>query len=241
MSVDAEKKVLEEPSELAEEIEEVEGEEFSELIRYTLTGYLGGLILGFVLDSLGFQTSAIGQWLVRTMSGEGESLLEGLYAFRKRLSQSKIGMAEAYGWGKFLGMTIPWWIDWGSRLFGVNVYGIEGFYIPYFYAMSDQIGGNLSGLLHLRRRSGSWESAFSAYIRHPVMIAGLIVIFLVPIGLFLARVIGFSPSTQVLTALETIASNLCWIPPMVGWLRERGLSSRQTSEREPFQRNRGDE
>jgi hypothetical protein len=204
-----------------EEDEEEEEEEFGELLRYTVTGYLGGLVLGFVLDNFGFQTSAIGQWLVRTISGEGESILEGLYAFRKRLSGSKVGMAEAYGWGKLLGMTIPWWIDWGSRLFGVDVYGIEGFYIPFFYAMSDQIGGNFSGLLHLRRRSGTWRGALTEYFRHPVMVAGLVVIFLVPIGLFLARTIGFSPSTQVLTALETIASNLCWLPPLVGWLRER--------------------
>ena len=32
---------------------------------------------------------------------------------------------------------------------------------------------------------------------------------------------NFVPSTQVLTALETIASNLCWVPPAVGWLWER--------------------
>jgi hypothetical protein len=179
------------------------------------------LILGYILDRFGFQTSAVGQWMVRTLSGEGESILEGLYALRKRFSKSKFGMAQAYGWGKFLGMTIPWWIDWGSRLLGIDVYGIEGFYIPYFYAMSDQIGGNISGLLHLRRKSGSWRKAFAAYLRHPVMIAGLVVIFLVPIGLLTARFAGFSPSTQVLTALETIASNLCWIPPLVGWLKER--------------------
>jgi hypothetical protein len=201
--------------------EEEEEEEFGELLRYTLIGYLGGLILGYVLDRFGFQTSAIGQWLVRTLSGEGESILEGLYALRKRFSESKLGMAEAYGWGKFLGMTIPWWIDWGSRLFGIDIYGVEGFYIPYFYAMSDQIGGNISGYLHLRRQSGSWRTAFTNYIRHPVMIAGLVVIFLVPVGLFTARILGFSPSTQVLTAVETIASNLCWIPPLVGWLNER--------------------
>jgi hypothetical protein len=211
---------------LEEAIEpEEEEESFSELLRYTITGYVGGLILGFGLDSLGFQTSAVGQWLVRTLSGEGESILEGLYALRKRVRGYKIGMAQAYGWGKLLGMTFPWWIDWGSRIFGVNVYGIEGFYIPYFYAMSDQIGGNLSGLLHLRRKLGSWKEAFAAYFRHPVMVTGLAVILIVPIGLFLTRAIGFSPSTQVLTALETITSNLCWLPPMVGWLKERQRSN----------------
>jgi hypothetical protein len=216
-----------------EDIKEEEGEgeeheEFSELIRYTLTGFLGGLILGVGLDTFGFQTSAIGQWLVRTLSGEGESVLEGFYALRKRISRSKSGMAEAYGWGKLLGMTIPWWIDLGSRLLGVNINGVEGFYIPYFYAMSDQIGGNFSGLLHLRRRSGTWKKAFARYIRHPVMVAGLIVIFLVPVGLFLARTLGFSPSNQVLTALETIASNLCWVPPTLGWLRERRDTDRKS-------------
>ncbi len=80
-----------------EEKEEGEGE-FGELLRYTLTGYLGGLLLGGTLDFLGFQRSAIGQWLVRTISGEGESLLEGLFAFRRRIGGGKYGMAEAYGW-----------------------------------------------------------------------------------------------------------------------------------------------
>ena len=208
-----------------EEAKELEladdSEEFGELIRYTFAGYVGGLVLGGLLDYWGFQQSAIGQWLVRTLSGEGESLLEGLYALRKRVSRSEAGMAEAYGWGKFIGMTIPWWIDWISRLLGVDVYGVPGFYIPYFYAMSDQIGANISGLLFLRRRSNSWRETLAGYTRHPVMLTSLLVILAVPVGLFLARTLGFSPSTQVLTALETIVANLCWVPPTVGWLWER--------------------
>jgi hypothetical protein len=130
-------------------------------------------------------------------------------------------MAEAYGWGKLLGMTAPWWIDLGSRLVGIDVYGLEGFYIPFFYGMSDQIGANVSGLLFLRRRQGSWGEALVAYLRHPVMVSGLALVLVVPTGLFLARLMGFSPTTQVLTALETIAANLCWIPPLVGSLAER--------------------
>ena len=53
------------------------------------------------------------------------------------------------------------------------------------------------------------------------MLTSLLVILAVPVGLLLARLLGFSPSNQVLTALETIASNLCWVPPAVGWLWER--------------------
>lgn len=60
-------------------------------------------------------------------------------------------MAEAYSWGKLFGMAIPWIIDCGSRFLGVDVYGIEGFYIPYFYALSDQIGANISGLILQRQ------------------------------------------------------------------------------------------
>jgi hypothetical protein len=204
-------------------------EDFKELIRYTASGFAGGLIVATILDAVGLQRSPVGQWIVRTLSGEGESILEGLYAIKSRL-RGRIGsMAEAYGWGKFFGMMVPWIIDWGSRLFGVNVYGVESFYIPYFYAMSDQIGANVSGFLFLRRQEGSSAKALKNYVRHPVMLASLGVIFLVPLGLFLARFLGFSPTTQLLTALETIAANLCWVPPLVGWLRERSMEQNARS------------
>lgn len=200
--------------------------EFGELIKYTIAGYLGGLALGAVLDFFGFQRAAIGQWLVRTLSGEGESVFEGIYALRQRLRRSRGSLAEAYGWGKLGGMVAPWVIDWGSRMFGINVYGVEGFYIPYFYALSDQIGASISGFFYFRRQTGSWSGAFRGYITNPVMITGLAVILTVPLALLAARLLGFSPTTQVYTALETIAANLCWLPPLVGWLRERAAAKR---------------
>ena len=201
--------------------EGIEPEAFGELIRYTLTGYFMGLMVGFVLDQRGLQGSAIGQWLVRTLSGEGESIFEGIYAIRARLTGRVGSMAEAYGWGKFLGMAFPWLVDLASRLVGVDVYGWQGFYIPYLYAMSDQIGASAAGLVFLRRRGNSWVRAGASYFRHPVMLASLAVVLVVPVGLLSARLLGFSPTTQVYTAIETIAANLCWVPPMVGWLRER--------------------
>ncbi|MBN1761494.1 MAG: hypothetical protein JW878_00235 [Methanomicrobia archaeon] len=30
--------------------------------------------------------------------------------------------------------------------------------------------------------------------------------------------LGFSPTTHVYTALETMMANLCLVPPLVGWL-----------------------
>ena len=155
------------------------------------------------------------------MSGEGESILEGLFALRRRLSGAAGSLAEAYGWGKLLGMAFPWAVDWGSRLAGVNVYGIEGFYIPFFYALSDQMGANVSGFVFLRRRAGSTGKALRRYVSDAVMLSSLAVILLVPAGLLAARIAGFSPTTQIFTALETVAANLCWVPPLVGWLRER--------------------
>jgi hypothetical protein len=202
-------------------------EHFKELIRYTVSGFAGGLIVAALLDSVGLHRSPVGQWIVRTLSGEGESILEGLYAIKSRLLKRVSSMAEAYGWGKFFGMMAPWIIDWGSRLIGIDVYGVESFYIPYFYAMSDQIGANVSGFLFLRRQGGSSAKALRNYVRHPVMLASLAVIFVAPLGLFLARILGFRPTTQLLTAVETIAANLCWVPPLIGWLRER--STEQTA------------
>jgi len=201
--------------------EEENKEEFRELLKFTAGGFLGGFLAGTFLDYLGFQRSAIGQWFVRTLSGEGESIFEGIYALRQRLRRAEGSMAEAYGWGKLLGMPVPWLIDWGSRLLGVDVYGIEGFYIPYFYALSDQIGANVSGLIFLKKKERSWLKAFTKYFRHPVMLVSLLIIFTVPIGLLVGRLSGFSPTSQTYTALETIVADLCWVPPLVGWLKER--------------------
>ncbi|UCF73286.1 MAG: hypothetical protein JSW35_02200 [Deltaproteobacteria bacterium] len=198
--------------------EEIEGQGFGELLRYTVAGFAGGLIIAALLDSFGLQRSPVGQWIVRTLSGEGESILEGFYAFRRRMLKERGTLAEAYGWGKFFGMIVPWIIDWGSRILGVNVYGVEGFYIPYFYAMSDQIGANVSGLIFIRRKTGSFSRALLTYFRQPVMLTSLVIIFVVPAGLLSARLMGFSPKTQILTALETIVANLCWLPPFLGWL-----------------------
>jgi len=209
-----------------EEESEPESEGFDEIVKYTIPGFLAAIVVGTILDFLGLHQSAIGQWIVRTLSGAGESLFEGLFAFRKRLKGGAVSMAEAYGWGKLSGMVAPWIIDWGSRLGGVDVYGIEGFYIPFFYAMSDQIGGNISGAIYLRRRQGSWRRAFKKYFHHPVMLTSLAVILIVPIGLLAVRLLGFSPTNQKYTALETIAANLCWLPAVVGWINQRHAARR---------------
>ena len=201
--------------------EEHEEEEFGELIKFTLAGFAGGLGLGWLLDRLGFQQNPIGEWAVRVLAGEGESVLEGIFAIKKRLSGAASSLAQAYGWGKLIGMTVPWWIDLFSRLLGVDVYGWEGFYIPYFYAMSDQLGANVSGFIYLYRKERSLLGAFRKYVKNPVMLTSLLVILIVPVGLLTARLLGFSPTTNLFVALETIAANLCWLPPLVGILVER--------------------
>jgi ABC-type phosphate transport system permease subunit len=99
--------------------------------------------------------------------------------------------------------------------------GWKGFIFLNFYALSDQIGANISGLIFLRRKEGTWRKTINQYVHNPVMMTSLAIILIVPIGLFLIRLMGFSPTTQIYTALETIVANLCWVPPLVGWLRER--------------------
>jgi hypothetical protein len=49
-------------------------------------------------------------------------------------------------------------------------------------------------------------TASARYVRHPVL---------------LARLWGFNPTNQMYTALEVIAADLCWVPPLVGALAER--------------------
>src|SRR3546814_793422 len=157
------------------------------------------------------------QWLVRSLSGEGESILEGIYALRQRLRGAAGSMAEAYGWGKVAGMVFPWIVDAGSRVAGVDVYSPEAFYIPWLYAMSDQMGANVAGFLHLGRKQGAATRAVARYLLHPVMLTSLGIVLVAPLGLLTARAAGFSPETQILTAVETILANLCWLPPVMGW------------------------
>jgi hypothetical protein len=83
-----------------------EREDFNEIVRYTVPGYVVGLVAGFILDNFGLQRSPIGQWFVRTFAGAGESIFEGLFSLRKRFSGGEMSMAEAYGCGKFLGMFV---------------------------------------------------------------------------------------------------------------------------------------
>lgn len=192
-------------------------EGYGELLKYTLAGFAGGLVLGAILDWLGFQRAGWGQWLVRTLSGEGESVFEGIYALKQRMAGAASSMAEAYGWGKAIGLIFPWFVDGLSRLAGVDVYAIESFYVPWFYAMSDQMGANVAGLVYLRRREGSWRPAIVRYVRHPVMLTSLAVVFAAPLLIIALRMGGLVPATQTLTAVETIAANLCWLPPVVGW------------------------
>ncbi len=215
------KDIDKEDIEIEEEEEELEEEGFDELLKFTIPGYIAAIVTGLGLDYLGFHKSAVGQWIVRTLAGEGESIFEGIFSMRQRFRRKAGSMAEAYGWGKFLGLFFPWIIDWGSRLVGVDVYATGAFYIPFFYAMSDQIGANISGSIFLRRKEGSWGRAFRRYFRHPVMITSLLVILFVPVGLLGVRMLGFVPSTQTKTALETVAANLCWLPVVVGWLAGR--------------------
>ena len=202
-------------------------EEFGELVKYTGAGFISGLFLGAILDFFGFQTSAWGQWIVRTFSGEAESIFEGIFSIKKRITGKAGSIAEAYGWGKLLGMAFPWIVDWISRLLGIDVYGMKSFYIPFFYALSDQIGANISGIIYIYKREGTFLTAMKKYFDHPVMMTSLAIIFFVPAGLFISRYLGFIPDTQVYTALETIVANLCWVPPLVGWLMERKRNSRK--------------
>jgi len=196
-------------------------EEFRELIIYTVSGYIIGLVLAFLFDYFGFVQNPVAEWMVRVFSGEGESIFEGIYAIKQRLKGKRMSLAEAYGWGKFLGMTFPWFVDFISRILGVDVYSWQGFYIPYLYAMSDQIGANVIGFIYIKKKEGAFVPALKAYLRDPVMLTSLFVILIVPLGLLTVRLIGFSPDRNVLVALETIAANLCWLPPLVGFLFSR--------------------
>ena len=45
-------------------IHEKPDEDFKELIRYTASGFAGGLIVAAILDAVGLQRSSIGQWIV---------------------------------------------------------------------------------------------------------------------------------------------------------------------------------
>lgn len=209
---------------------------YKELSLFTFVGFLGGLGLGAVLDALGFSTSALGEWAVRTLSGEGEDLAEGVWVVRSRLQRdraaeekegeeetSRSEAAEAYGTGKVLGMAFPWAVDAFSRFAGVDVRAPEGSYVAYFYSLADQIGANLSGLRHHLRQVGGLRAGLVSYCHDPVMVASLTVITLPLAILYLVRSAGWRPDLLVLAALEGMLLNLCWVPPLVAWVWDRRL------------------
>ncbi len=200
--------------------EREEREGFRELLLFTLGGYALSLVSAYILDTFNLQRNPIGEWIVRTFAGEGESIFEGIFAIKNRLLGGAGSLAEAYGWGKFLGIALPWVVDWGSRLAGINMYSWKSFYVPYLYAMGDQIGATLSMFLFFARGEGGILPGLVRYLQNPVSVASLLIILIVPIGLLTARLLGFSPTTQILVSLETIAANLCWVPPLVGAILE---------------------
>ena len=202
------------------DIEREEREGFRELLLFTLGGYALSLVSAYILDTFNLQRNPIGEWIVRTFAGEGESIFEGIFAIKNRLLGGAGSLAEAYGWGKFLGIALPWVVDWGSRLAGINMYSWQSFYVPYLYAMGDQIGATLSMLLFFSRREGGILPGLVRYLQNPVSVASLLIILIVPVGLLTVRLLGFSPTTQILVSLETIAANLCWVPPLVGAIVE---------------------
>jgi len=76
-------------------------------------------------------------------------------------------------------------------------------------------------VIFLRKKTGAWGRTLSEYLRHPVMLSSAAIILVVPIGLLIARLLEFSLTTQISTAVETIVVNLCWVPPLVGWLMRK--------------------
>jgi hypothetical protein len=50
--------------------------------------------------------------------------------------------------------------------------------------------------------------------------------------IFLGRSLDLSPPIQALTALENIVLNLCWVPPLAGWVsKKRGQGSGANADR----------
>ena len=200
---------------------ERETEEFGELLIWTALGYISGFAVGHIFDAFGMSRSPVGEWITRTLSGEGESVFEGIFAIKQRISGKKMSFAQIYGWGKLLGLTFPWFIHLFSYLLGIDSRSAEGFFVPYFYAMSDQIGANLLGFIYIMRQEKKISRTVLVYFKNPVMLTSLLIILVVPIGILLVRLLGFYPHTQKLVSLETIISNICWLPPLVGILWEK--------------------
>jgi len=86
---------------------EDEREEFKEMIGYTLSGYGIGLALGAVLDFLGMPLNAVGNWLVRTFSGEGESIFEGIFAIKKKFRAKQCRLLRHTAGANFSAWRFP--------------------------------------------------------------------------------------------------------------------------------------
>ena len=220
---------------------------YKEISLFTFVGFAGGLGLGALLDALGFSASAIGEWAVRTISGEGEDLSEGAWVLRSRLrrkngkaqeeaheepdeegleeegfvwfeEEDERGAAVAYGSGKVVGMAAPWAIDAVSRLAGVDVRAPEGSYVAYFYYLADQLFATINGLRYHVGRAGSFWGGVKRYFGDPVMATSFTIVTVPFLGLYLVRSSGWRPDSLLLAAIEGVLLNLCWAPPMMAWI-----------------------
>ncbi|MGB5983745.1 MAG: hypothetical protein WBG37_00455 [Desulfobacterales bacterium] len=201
---------------------------FEEMLRYTLVGFIGGLTAGALLDFFQYPLIPLGQWLVRAGSGQGPGLVAVHGAVTQERRRGAFAMARTYGRRRLVILVLPWLIDGLSRRWGVDTSGVAGFYIPCFYGLTAQLEINLRAAGQLRRSAGSWGAALSVYRRDPAWVTGALVLVGAPLALLLLRLSGFQPLTYTRTAVETILVSLCWLPPLVAWLKVR--SSRSTKQ-----------
>lgn len=67
---------------------------FRNLLSIQFPGTSLGLLAGFFLDFQGYQRSPVGQWFVRTLAGEGESIFEGIFFYSPTSSKAEESMVK---------------------------------------------------------------------------------------------------------------------------------------------------
>ncbi len=180
-------------------------------------GILVGLFIGWMADHVGLTGVPAVEGIVRFIVGSGDSLGGMLVILHARM-RGRRSRAEVFFIGTLLGMVVGPVSQFLTIFLGLNPYGLIGSVYAIAYSTADNWGGLIAEFTGLVRRERATQ-AVKSFFAHPFLSSTFIVLIFFIIFDLLARSFGgFSPTTNILAAIEAALLNVsAFIPVIVVW------------------------